>query len=489
MKTILAIDIGNTNIKALLIREDGSILNSHEELIDPFHPRRGQVEFIPEEIYEGVILVCDKATTKAGISKDKIESIGITCSQGSTVIWNKKTGKPIWNAITLSDDRGFSRLNQYELIEDVLKEKTGHELNTHSPILKIKWILDHGYCKNKNDLLFGTLGSWVAWKLSGGTIHAIDMTNAASTLMFNIKTLKWDHDLLTFFNIPTTILPEIKSCNELYGYTQLKEFNAKIPIGSMITKNGASLFGSNCTKSGDVHCYLGSSSYLMAITENPVKHSKLLTQTVGLALKNQKPIYCLEGVAHSTGSVIDWLKNYLGLIRSTQEIEGLAYGVPDSLGVFFVPALNGLSISENTQAVRGSFFGLSCNTNIGHMCRASLEGISLLIAEIYDVLCHEAGVTPESIKCSGGMVENNFLVQLVAEALDTHIVRSETVEVAALGAAYLAGMTCGLWKEEDVNSFFKAQQIFVPTLDDADREKMSIDFKRALDATKNFTNS
>ncbi|MCH9621412.1 MAG: Glycerol kinase [Chlamydiia bacterium] len=488
MKYILSIDIGNTNIKAVVVNDQGELLNIHEQLIKAYNPRHGQVEFRPEEIFDQVLFVIDRVLAKSNIVKSDLLSIGITNAKGATVLWNKQTQKPIWNGISASDDRGYRRLKEFSTYQDLIKHKTGHYINTHSPALKIKWVLDHAKVSKKEEILFGSLGTWILWKLTKGKIHLMDMTNAAGSSLLNIQTGEWDDDLLKLFDIPKSILPETRSCCEVYGHTDLEVFGNKIPIGSMITKTQSAIFGSGCGSKGNIHCHLGSGTHLSAPTgEILLNNHHTLTTTIALSIKDQPLNYCLEGSIHSTGGVIDWLKNHLGLIRSVKEIEGLAYSVPDSLGVYFIPALNGLCFSKDKHVMRGSFLGLSCNTNIGHMCRASLEGIALLLAELHDLMKEDLKQIPHSMKCSGGMSENTFLMQIMADALDTILIRPKHIEMAALGSAYLAGIATDVWSEKDIPTFFKREKDFTPTLPKKDREAMRRDFKRALEATTFFS--
>jgi glycerol kinase len=488
MKPVLAIDIGTSSIKAILLGSDGQLINEEEILLSPYHPNHGQIEHRPEELFELTLDVIDQVLTKASILKSDLSSIGICNAKGTTIVWDKKTKKPIWNAISFADDRKYDGVDQYQTKHSMIKDKTGRFLNTHSPVLKLKWILEKtGACPD--NLLCGSLSTWILWKLTNGKLHITDTTNAAMTFLFNIHTLDWDAELLRLFDIPRNMLPTVKSCSEIYGETDQTIFDASVPVAAMIGKTQSALFGSGCTKSGDVHCFLGSGSFLQAHTGSEcVMQNKTLTSTIALSLKNEPITYCLEGSIHSSGGVIDWLKDHLGLIRSINEIEGLAYSVPDSLGVYFIPALNGIGFSKSGASIRGSFLGLSCNTNIGHICRASLEGIALMLGELFLDMKSDLKNDPSSIKCTGGMAENNFLMQMCSDILNTPIVRSENIQMASVGVAFLAGLATNVWSSpEEIHSLFKKERTFSPELDKTDQDRMKKDFKRALKSTITFS--
>lgn len=482
MKPILTLSIGSSNVKALIYDETGSLINESQETLEPFHPKHGEVEYNPETVFNALMMCVYAVLLKTNINRSNLHSIGITNTRGSVVIWDKDTGKPIWNAISYIDERKGTHFDLLQSKQAMIKEKTGKHLSHHAPALKIRWILDETKKEGQN-LLFGSLGTYVLWKLTKGKAHITDMTNACSSMLFNVCDKVWDKELLTLFKIPESILPEVKSCSEVYASTNSDIFGAQVNISSMITKSQGALLGSGCFKQG-LHAFFGTSTFLQRPTGSTcTKNHQALNTSVSLHLNNDTTFYCQEGAIYSSGGVFNWLMNHLGLIRSINEIEGLAYSVPDSLGAIFVPSLNGLSFTPAPLLVRGSFLGLTSNTNIGHLCRATIEGLALLVANLFDI-----SQAHEKMKCSGGMSENTFLMQMCSGLIGQEIVRPKELDTASLGAAFLAGLATGLWKDlDEIKSLYKPERTFHPELSESDRKIMKERFKNALDATLLFS--
>ncbi len=494
MKYVLAIDAGTTSSRALLIDQEGKIIGIEQRSFLQHHPQPGWLEHDPKELWETQCIVISELLRKTGIPLHEISAAGITNQRETTIVWERATGKPIWNAIVWSDRRTTESLTPIKAEhESLIREKTGLFVESYFSASKIAWILNHvegAYERaQKGELCFGTVNSWLLWHLTKGEVFATDLVNASRTLLFNIHTLDWDSELLKIFNIPREMLPEVKSNSEIYGMTNCDILPHPIPIASMIGDQQASLFGHACFNKGDVKCTYGTGSFLLMHTgEKPIPSQHNLLTTVAWRLGSNPCEYAIEGLVYSTGSVVSWLMDYLGIIKTAKEIESLAFSVPDNGGLFFVPALNGLASPYWNESVRGTIFGISASTNIGHVARAALEGIAFQVTDVLEAMQKDAASPIRQIKCDGGMSEDIFVMQTQADLVGISLARSASKEMTALGAGFLAGLAVGFWKNLDqVKALWESDRKFTPNQSSSDMLKMKYDWKRAVKIAQDWT--
>jgi glycerol kinase len=488
MKQILSIDIGTSNVRAILINEKGKLTGIEKMSLSPIYPYHGQIEMDPEEIFQNVLKVIEKVILSTDTSKEQILCMGISNSLDTTIVWDKITRKPVWNAIICGDRRNQKFCEDNKEKSEFIKEKTALPLSCYGSATKIRWILKNAKIENKDNCLFGTLNTWILWRLTNAEEFVTDICNASRTMLFNIHENKWDNDLLKFFNIKKQMLPAVKSCSEVYGYTHPSILGAKIPISSMIGDSQSALFASGCHSEGMANLNAGAGAFLIMNTgEIRVNESKDLISSIAYQRKGFAIKYSLESALYSFGSVVEWLKSYTGIIYSAKEIEGLAYSVPDSMGVYFVPALNGLFFPFQNQKVTGAIFGITPSTNIGHICRALMEGVSFMLSDA-QVQMEKVYKNPKNkLKCSGGVAENNFLMQMSADLMESHLVRSKELELSAFGAAYLSALAINVWKnEKEIESLFEAERKFSPKLDKKNIDKMRKNWEKGLNLCISF---
>lgn len=490
MKYILSIDAGTTSSRAVLIDQKGEIIGIEQKPFTQHYPDHGWVEHNPLEIYETQMDVISQLLTKSGIYPEDIEGIGITNQRETTVIWDKKTGQPIWNAIVWNDRRTADSFAEIKAKHSKkVQEKTGLLIESYFSASKIDWLLNNVKGAREKaeagDLCFGTINTWLLWKMTNGAVFATDVSNASRTLLFNIHTLEWDEELLMLFNIPSQILPKIVSNSEVYGKTDCPTFPFPVPIASMIGDQHASLFGQACFNIGDVKCTYGTGAFMMMNTgQKPVVSKNKLLTTIAWKIGDKPCDYALEGVVYAAGSVVTWLKDKMGLIKTAKEVESLAYSVPDSGGVYFVPALVGLASPYWNAQATGTIFGIRPSTNIGHMARASIEGIAFQVDDVLATMQKDARSEIKRIKFDGGMSENIFLMQIQSDLLGVDIARAHSKEMTALGAAHLAGMAVGFWKDlNEVSELWKSNRKFTPELKKSDVSKMKRSWKHAVKLT------
>ncbi len=490
MKYILSIDAGTTSSRALLINKAGEIVAIEQKPFTQHYPNHGWIEHNPIELLETQLDVISQLLVKSGVFPQDILAIGMANQRETTIIWEKETGKPIWNAIVWNDTRTadcFPELKEKH--EKLVNEKTGLFIESYFSASKIDWILNEvpgsRERAEKGELMFGTVNTWLLWNLTKGAVFATDVTNASRTLLFNIHTLTWDEELLKLFNIPKQLLPKVVSCSEVYGNTNVSIFPSPIPITSMIGDQHASMFGHACFDVGDVKCTYGTGAFMLMNTgPKPIKSSHKLLSTVAWKIGKKPCEYAIEGLVYSAGSVVTWLKDKLGIIKTAKEIESLAFSVPDSGAVYFVPALTGLASPYWNAQATGTILGIKANTNLGHMARASLEGIAFQVNDVLNAMQKDAGSTIKQIKCGGGMSENIFLMQIQADLLGVNIAKSENEEMTALGAGYLAGLAIGFWKDqEEIRSLWKCGRKFTRELDQGSIDNMIKHWARAIKLT------
>jgi len=470
-KFILALDQGTTSSRAMLFNRDGSSKGMAQKAFRQIFPYPGWVEHSPKDIWATQAAVATEVMASAGINSSQVAAIGITNQRETTLLWDRKTGQPIMNAIVWQDRRTteICQKMKNEGLESKIQQKTGLFLDPYFSASKIRWILDHtpGSIERaeRGELAFGTVDSWLVWKLTDGAAHITDVTNASRTMLFNIHTQEWDEELLTLWKIPREILPKVCSSSEIYAQTSKSFSSTPIPISGIAGDQQAALFGQACFNSGMVKTTYGTGCFMLMNTgEKPVlSKSKLLT-TIAYKV-GQKTNYALEGSVFIGGAVVQWLRDSLGMIKTSAEIEQLAASVPDNNGVYFVPAFTGLGAPYWDPYARGQIMGLTRGTTAGHIARAALEGIAYQVTDVLEAMEKDAAMKIEQIRVDGGAVQNNLLMQFQADVLRVPTLRAKMSESTALGAAFLAGLAVGFWKdEEEIRSCWQSEREFIPQM-------------------------
>ena len=472
-KYLLALDQGTTSSRAIIFDKEGHIKAKAQKEFTQLFPHPGWVEHNPKEIWQSQSAVIVEAMTKMGITEESIAGIGITNQRETTIVWDAETGEPVYNAIVWQDRRTSAYCDELKRkgLVDRVHEKTGLFIDAYFSGTKIKWILENvpgARRKAEAGLLrFGNVDAWLIWKLTNGTVHATDVSNASRTMLFNINTLQWDEDLLKLLDIPVSLLPEVKSSSEIYGSAQLESWKSTVPIAGVAGDQQAALFGQMCIKPGSVKNTYGTGCFIMLNTGKQVVMSQnnLLT-TVAWKIGNEVN-YALEGSVYVGGSVVQWLRDGLGIIRKSSEIEELARSVPDSGGVFFVPALTGLAAPYWDQYARGTIVGLTRGTTAAHIARAALDGIAFQVYDIVQAMARDLGAPLEELKVDGGASANELMLQFQSDLLAVKVIRPLVTETTAQGAAFLAGLAVGYWKSiEQVKGLWKEESVFSPSKDD-----------------------
>jgi glycerol kinase len=469
MSFILALDQGTTSSRAILFDRDGAIRGVAQKELHQIFPQAGWVEHDPREIWSSQLEVARAALSKAGIKAGDVAGIGVTNQRETTVIWDRHTGEPIHNAIVWQDRRtarfcdDLKRAGHSELIA----RKTGLVVDAYFSGSKIRWLLEHvpGACERaqRGELAFGTIDTWLLWNLTGGALHVTDPGNASRTMLFNLHTGSWDDELLRLLNVPRELLPEVRSSSEIYGETTSGVFDAPIRIGGIAGDQQAALFGQNCFTRGMAKNTYGTGCFmLMNLGPRPVASRHQLLTTVAWKTGTRTD-YAMEGSIFIGGAVVQWLRDGLGLIKSAAEIEALAASVPDCGGVYLVPAFAGLGAPYWDQYARGTITGLTRGTTAGHIARAALEGIAFQVADVLEVMTKDSRVAVNELRVDGGASANNLLLQFQADLLRVPVVRPKVVETTALGAAYLAGLAVGFWKDRgEVQRSWQMDRAFEP---------------------------
>ena len=478
MKYILALDQGTTSSRAIVFNEKGEILGSAQQEFPQIDPQIGWVEHDPNEIMGSQVGVIPEALIRAGVSSKDIAAIGITNQRETTIVWDKKTGKPIYNAIVWQCRRTAEYCDKLKAdgLDKVIYEKTGLVLDAYFSATKLKWILDNvsGARKRaeKGELLFGTVDTYVMWHLSKGKIHATDYTNASRTMLFNIHTLSWDDDLLKLFDIPKKMLPEVHPSGYNYGFADSSIVGAKIPICGVVGDQQAALFGQLCVEKGSMKNNSGTGCFLLMNTGDEAVSSNGLVTTLAAGL-GEKPQYALEGSVFMGGAIVQWLRDEMRMIRTASETETYAMRVKDTNGVYLVPAFVGLGAPHWDAKVRGTVYGLTRGTKKEHFIRAALEGIAYQVYDVAKAMEADLGSPITSLNVDGGASANNFLLQFQSDILNTNVVRPKVVETTALGACYLAGLTVGYWKDvEEIKANKQIERTFTPQMSDEERAKL-----------------
>ncbi|WFB62249.1 glycerol kinase GlpK [Sphingobacterium sp. WM] len=450
---IIALDQGTTSSRAILFNKKGDIVNIAQKEFQQIYPKSGWVEHDPQEIWSSQMAVFTEVLTKSKTKLESIKGIGITNQRETTVVWNRRTGEPIYNAIVWQDRRTADYCAQ--LIKDghleKVQEKTGLLIDSYFSATKIKWILDHvkGARKlaERNELAFGTIDSWLIWNLTNGEKHVTDVTNASRTMLYNINDLSWDKDLLKLFDIPESLLPEVKSSSEVYGETSTELGSRPIPIAGIAGDQQAALFGQMCLKKGMAKNTYGTGCFLlMNIGNKPVKSENKLVTTIGWKI-GKEVVYALEGSIFIGGAVVQWLRDESKIIKKSSDIEALATSVEDTDGVYLVPAFAGLGAPHWDPNARGTIFGISRGTTDAHIARAAIESIAYQTHDILKAMEADSNTKIKELRVDGGATQNQFLLQFQADILKSTVVKPKITETTAMGAAFLAGLAVGFWKD------------------------------------------
>ena len=454
-KLILALDQGTTSSRAIVFNHDGEIVNVSQKSFEQIFPKPGWVEHDPNEIWSSQMSVTAEVIAKVGISGKEIAAIGITNQRETTIVWDRETSKPIYNAIVWQDRRTSKYCDtlKAEGHGDKIKEKTGLVLDAYFSATKLKWILDNvegaREKAEQGKLCFGTVDTWLIWKLTRGKMFMTDVSNASRTMLLNIHTMEWDQELLNLFDIPQSILPEIKQSSEVYGVTSTTLFSTKIPIAGVAGDQQAALFGQLCINPGMVKNTYGTGCFMLMNTgEKPVYSKNNLLTTVAWKI-NGKTTYALEGSVFVGGAAVQWLRDGAKMIDAAHEIEELAASVPDNGGVYFVPALTGLGAPYWDQYARGAIVGITRGTTNAHIARATLEGIAYQVYDVVKAMEADFEKKGTELRVDGGAVANNLLMQFQSDLFNFKVIRPKTLETTALGAAYLAGLAIGYWDSVD----------------------------------------
>lgn len=471
-KYILALDQGTTSSRAIVFDHDGKICSVAQKEFTQYFPKPGWVEHNPNEIWSSQASVIAESISAIDINGLDIAGIGITNQRETTIVWDVDTEEPIYNAIVWQDRRTADYCDKLkaEGLIDTIREKTGLIIDAYFSGTKIKWILDNvpgaRQRAEQGKLRFGNVDSWLVWRLTRGEVHVTDVTNASRTMLFNINTLKWDADLLKLLDIPVSMLPEVKTSSEVYGHTKTTIFAHEVPISGIAGDQQAALFGQMCIEPGAIKNTYGTGCFVMLNTgEKPVKSENNLLTTIAWKI-GDKINYALEGSIYVGGSVVQWLRDGLCCIKSSSEIEELAASVPDSGGVFFVPALTGLAAPYWDQHARGTIIGITRGTTTAHIARAALDGIAFQTYDIARAMAKDMGAPLTELKVDGGASRNNLLMQYQANLLGIKVVRPKITETTALGAAYLAGLAVGFWKDlDEIKQQWQVECTFDPVSD------------------------
>lgn len=491
---ILALDQGTTSSRAIIFDKAGTIVSLAQKEFRQIFPQPGWVEHDANEIWSSQLGVAAEAVAKAGLRGTDIVAIGITNQRETTVVWDRHTGKPVHHAIVWQDRRTAAYCDELKAAghEQLIREKTGLVIDAYFSATKVKWILDNveGARERaaKGLLAFGTVDAWLVWNLTEGKTHATDITNASRTMLFNIHTHQWDEELLSLFDIPAGMLPEVKQSSELISHTTSAIFSSTIPIAGIAGDQHAALFGQMCTAPGMVKNTYGTGCFmLMNIGEQPIISQNNLVTTIAWKI-NGKVEYALEGSIFIAGAVVQWLRDGLGIIRSSSEVEGLAKKVVHNDGVYLVPAFAGLGAPHWDQHARGTLVGMTRGTTSAHIARAALESIAYQTMDVLQAMEADAGISIKELRVDGGATNNNLLMQFQADILNTQVVRPKVTETTAMGAAYLAGLATGFWKDqEEIARQWQVDHSFTPAGKDENVRKWVRGWGNAVKAVKAWT--
>ena len=493
MSVILALDQGTTSSRAIVFDQSGAMLATSQQEFRQIYPEASWVEHDPREIWSTQISVARQALSQAGFKANDVAAIGITNQRETTVLWDRRTGEPIHNAIVWQDRRTAPFCDDFKQkgYSELIQKKTGLVIDAYFSGSKLRWLLDAipgaRERAERGELAFGTVDTWLLWNLTGGALHLTDPSNASRTMLFNIATEEWDEELLKLFEIPRGILPEVRTSCEVYGETAAGVFESPIKIGGIAGDQQAALFGQNCFEHGMAKNTYGTGCFLL-MNIGPkiaVSRHQLLTTTAWKT--GGQTDYALEGSVFIGGAVVQWLRDGLGIIKSSSEIEALASSVPDCDGVHLVPAFAGLGAPHWDQYARGTITGITRGTTSAHIARAALDGIAFQVADVLDVMKEDSGIPINELRVDGGASCNNLLMQIQADLLQAPVVRPKNTETTALGAAYLAGLAAGFWKDRnEVRKVWEIDRTFEPKLGADEVNSKRSRWAEALNRAKNW---
>jgi glycerol kinase len=492
---ILALDQGTTSSRAIVFDHKGQVRSVAQKEFTQIFPKPGWVEHDPNEIWSTQAGVAAEATAKMGINGTNIKAIGITNQRETTIVWDRTTGEPVYNAIVWQDRRTAAFCDQLknEGRADLIRSKTGLVIDAYFSGSKIRWILDNvagaREKANAGQLAFGTVDSWLVWKFTRGRVHVTDVTNASRTMLFNIQTLEWDKELLDILDIPLSMLPEVKESSEVYGETATTIFASKIPIAGIAGDQHAALFGQMCLDNGMVKNTYGTGCFmLMNIGDKFIQSQNNLLTTIAWKI-NGKTQYAFEGSIFIAGAVVQWLRDGLGIIKTSQEVEQLALSVSDTAGVYFVPSFAGLGAPYWQPDARGTIVGLTRGATSGHIARAALQSIAYQTMDVLHAMEADAGTKIRELRVDGGATANNLLMQFQANLLNCKVIRPSIVETTALGAAYLAGLATGFWKDcSELQQQWQSEREFTPAGNPQEILEGIKGWKRAVKAVQVWAN-
>jgi glycerol kinase len=492
---ILSFDQGTTSSRAIVFDKQGKIFSTAQKEFTQYFPQPGWVEHDANEIWYTQLGVATEAVLKAGLSVKDIAALGITNQRETTVLWDRLTHQPLYNAIVWQDRRTSAYCDQLKEQghRESIQQKTGLIIDAYFSATKLKWLLDN--CEgardkaNHGELCFGTIDSWLLFKLTNGKMHKTDVTNASRTMLFNINTLQWDEELLRLFDIPISVLPEVCSSSEVYGYTDQLLIAASIPISGIAGDQQAALFGQMCIKPGMVKNTYGTGCFMLMNTGiKPVLSKNNLLTTVAWKIGNVTQ-YALEGSVFIAGAVVQWMRDGLQFIKTSGEIEQLTEKENDSGGVYFVPAFAGLGAPYWNQDARGSLFGITRGTTAAHIALAGVESIAFQTMDVLTAMNADAGIDITELRVDGGATVNNRLMQFQSDVLNCNVIRPQITETTALGAAYLAGLAIGFWKDiNELENYWKAEITFTPAMNEEIKDNKINDWKRSIEACKTWAN-
>ena len=484
---VMALDAGTTSNRCILFDKQGNICSVAQKEFTQHFPKPGWVEHDADEIWSTQLGVAVEAMSKIGAEATDIAAIGITNQRETVIVWDKKTGEPVCNAIVWQCRRtaGFCDKLIADGLEDMIRRKTGLKIDAYFSATKIKWILDHvegaRQRAERGELLFGTVETWLIWKLTKGKVHVTDYSNASRTMLLNINTLQWDEDILKLLDIPVTMLPEVKPSSCIYGESDPSYFGGSIPIGGAAGDQQSALFGQTCFQPGEAKNTYGTGCFLLMNTgEKPVFSDNGLLTTIAWGLDG-KVNYALEGSIFVAGAAIQWLRDEMRLIDSSEDSEYMANKVPDTNGCYVVPAFTGLGAPHWDPYARGTIVGITRGVNKYHVIRATLESLAYQVNDVLKAMEADAGITLSSLKVDGGASANNFLMQSQADISNAPVNRPRCVETTAMGAAYLAGLAVGYWEnKEEVLKNWASDRIFMPEIQAEEREKKVKGWNKAV---------
>lgn len=489
-KYIMAMDQGTTSSRCILFDKAGNICSSAQKEFAQYYPKPGWVEHDPHEIWSSQMAVAIEAMGKIGADAGDIAAIGITNQRETTIVWDKKTGNPVYPAIVWQCRRTSDMIEELKQdgFADKIREKTGLIPDAYFSATKIKWILDYvdgaREAAERGDLLFGTVDTWLIWKLTKGQVHVTDYTNASRTMLFDIYKRQWDEEILEYFNIPKSMLPEVKPSSCIYGYTNENLIGGSIPISGAAGDQQSALFGQCCFRAGDVKNTYGTGCFLLMHTGKQAVRSEHGLLTTIAVNPDGTPGYALEGSVFVAGAAIQWLRDEMQILNSAPESELYCLSVPDTNGVYVVPAFTGLGAPYWDQYARGAVLGLTRGAGKAHLIRATVESLAYQVTDVIHAMEKDSGMKLSSLRVDGGASANNFLMQFQSDLLDAQVVRPSCIETTALGAAYMAGLAAGFWKDaEEIRQNWKQEREFSPSVEPEKREDLLKGWQKAVRCT------